>query len=173
MHTTVYCRGQSEVPHRGRSVGWVATTARVTRTALLRAAQARRVEAVVSVPKTTPPHRCRIRVILAIFIKTFVAARVLAMSALPPKATSVPTFGLSAKGQKRTLLTSSISSALCSVQKRKSENKRKDLFFQMLRCVPALGDCCGVPAMQAVDAGRPLRGWMPQQRCAVLLQIQR
>ena len=27
--------------------------------------------------------------------------------------------------------------------------------------------------MQAIDAGRPLRGWMPQQRGAVVLQIQR
>src|SRR5262245_55364479 len=27
--------------------------------------------------------------------------------------------------------------------------------------------------MQAVDAGRPLRGWMPKQRGSVILQIQR
>ena len=54
----------------------------------------------------------------------------------------------------RTLLASSISSALCSVEKRKSENKRRDLSFQMLRCAPALGDCFRriFPAMQ----GQPL-----------------
>jgi hypothetical protein len=49
--------------------GWVATTVRVTRAALLRAARARRVEVVASVPETTPPHRYWIRVIRAIFIK--------------------------------------------------------------------------------------------------------
>ena len=41
---------------------------RVARAALHRAVRARRVEAVLSVPKTIPPHRCWIRVIAAIFI---------------------------------------------------------------------------------------------------------
>ena len=43
----------------------------------------------------------------------------------------------------------------------------------MLRRSRALGDFRGVSAMQAIDAGRPLRGWMLQQRGAVVLQIQR
>src|SRR6185437_4730128 len=36
----------------------------------------------------------------------------------------------------------------------------------------ALGNFRGVSAMQEVDAGGPLHGWMPQQRSAVVLQIQ-
>ena len=64
--------------------------------------------------------------------------------------------------------------ALCALKERKSKN-RKDRrpLFPMLRRSRALGDFCGVSAMQAIDAGRPLRGWMLQQRGAVVLQIQR
>ena len=64
--------------------------------------------------------------------------------------------------------------ALCALQERKSKN-RKDRrpLFPMLRRSRALGDFRGVSAMQAIDAGRPLRGWMLQQRGAVVLQIQR
>src|SRR5207245_4393841 len=45
-------------------------------------------------------------------------------------------------------------------------------FFPMLRRCRAPGVFCGVSAMQAIDAGRPLRGRMLQQRGAVVFQIQ-
>src|SRR5215470_17073675 len=46
-------------------------------------------------------------------------------------------------------------------------------FFPMLRRRCAPGDLRGGSAMQAIDAGRPLGGWMLQQRGAVVLQIER
>ena len=53
----------------------------------------------------------------------------------------------------------------------KETNQRA--FFQVLRGSRSLGNFSGVSAVQAIDAGRPLRGWMLQHRGAVILQIQR
>src|SRR5215472_14442943 len=45
--------------------------------------------------------------------------------------------------------------------------------MQRLRRGRALGNFRGVSAMEAVYTGGPLRGWMPQQRGAILFQIRR
>src|SRR5262245_368280 len=60
-----------------------------------------------------------------------------------------------------------------ALQEEKEKRKDQRPLFPMLRRSRALGDFRGASAMQAIDAGRPLRGWMLQQRGAVVLQIPR
>ena len=95
------------------------------------------------------------------------------MSALPPKADMC-----SATRHVRFVPIADIASffdLVGALQRRKKEIGKQTTrpLFSNATVRPCAWRLLRVSAMQAVDAGGPLRGWMPQQRCAVLLQIQR